>query len=166
MNSGSAAFFLFQGCSSGNRCVNGNILISIHLLKICTKTHDQQTNQRYMIFFTEIHQSLSRFCFQMENIQRGVHRIGYIQCSTKIRIAAAFPFCFQTAGTFQGIINRLRTFCQLAEVLFISYFCLRTCLIGKILLQLFNIGSHFLRKSNFFIEGAAVDFYDIFHKTD
>ena len=70
MDPRSAGFLLFQRRPARDRSRKRYILRSVHLLIISPETHQQEARKRYMIFLAEIHQTLCRLFFQMENIER------------------------------------------------------------------------------------------------
>ncbi len=167
MDPGTAGFLLFQSRSSGNGRVDGHVVVSVHLLEIGPESHEQQAYQRHMIFLAEIHQTLRRLLFQMEDIQRGIHGIRYVNGRSGIGIAASLPLFLQRPGTVNPIINRFRhAVDKILEIRLVPFLRFASRLIGQILLQLLDIGRHILRIVYSLIHGIAVQFDHVPQETD
>ncbi len=166
VNAGTARFFLLQRRPSRNRRIDRHIVMPVHFLEIGAQSHHQQTDQRYVIFFAEIHQPFRRLRLEMENIQGGFHRVRHVKRRAHIRISGALPRLVKPPRAVNTIIYRLRGFNQFAEKFFVALFRAASGLICQILFQLRDIGRHLLRVWHILIHRVTVDLNHIFQKTD
>ena len=161
MDSGSARFFLLQSGAPCDGGIDGNVIVSVHLLKIGSKSHQQKADQRYMIFFTEIHQPLCGLRLQVENIKSRVHRIGNVDRGPQIRVVHSLPLRLQKAGAVDAVIDGLRSLDELFKICRVPLLRRGVRFVGQIPLHLLQIGGHILRIGHTFIFCVAVDLDDI-----
>src|SRR5699024_10081267 len=120
MDSCTAAFFLLQSSASRDGVVDGNILESIHLLEICTQSHEKKARQGDMIFLTEVHQTFCGLFFQVENIQSGFCIVGGIESRTELGIFEHLSCRFQFVSSMDAAVNWLAFFNFFLEIFDIS----------------------------------------------
>ena len=161
-----AAFLLLQGSASRDGIIDGHILESVHLLEIGAQSHQEQACQGDMILLAEVHEPLRGLLLQVEDIQRGRRIAGCTECGAQFRIFEHLSCRFQLISSCDAAEDRLSLLDLLLEILGISLLCLAPRLIREILLQLFEIGRHFLRIPNPFKLRIAVELDDILQKTD
>ena len=73
-----------------------------------------------MIFFTEIHKSLSRICFQMKDVQGRLCIVRSVKCSAQFRVLKHGPGSLQLVCSMDAVVNRLSFFYLSLEKFYIS----------------------------------------------
>ena len=166
MDSRSTRLFLLQGGAARDGGVDGHVVVSVHFLEISAKPHQKQADKGHVVFLTEVHQPLCRFGLQVENVQRGIHRIGNVDGRPEIRPVHPRPLRFQRSRSVDAVIDGLGGLDDLLEVCRIPFLRRRVRLIGQIPLHLLQIGGHVLRIGHTFIFRVTVQLDDILQKAD
>ena len=161
-----AGLLFFQRRAPCDRSGQRHIVKPVHFLIIGAEPHEEQTRQRHMVLLTEIHQALCRFCLKVENVERGLRVVCYAECRSQFRVLEHLAHGLKFLCSVKVIVDRLALLNLFLKVLDISQLCLTSRLVGKIALDLFNVGCHVLRIWNTFVFRIAVQLDNVLQETD